>query len=261
MPMSRFPGLIIALLLLLYPQWGSAGVPHDPTPDEKPRENHTLTLSQALERYAPRIDESVRPRFAELGLSYPPERLTLIALKEERELEIWAYENGQPHRVHSYPVKDASGLPGPKRRRGDFQVPEGIYRLNAFNPNSAFHLSLRVNYPNYFDRRMARLDDREDLGSNIFIHGGAASRGCLAIGDPAIEELFVMVADVGLDNTKLIIAPHDPRERSIFPIPRGLPEWTNELYYRIEQAVADYPSPEYAPMNIAGADAGEIAAP
>ena len=202
-----------------------------------------LTLSQTLDRYAPRIEESIQPRFQSAGLPYPPKQLTLIALKEERLLEVWAYHEGRPHRVHSYPVEDASGLPGPKRRRGDFQVPEGIYRLNAFNPNSRFHLSLRINYPNYFDRRMGKLDGREDLGSNIFIHGGAASRGCLAIGDPAIEELFVLVAKVGLDNTKVIIAPHDPRQRSIFPIPRGLPDWTNELYHRIEMAIAEYPLP------------------
>jgi hypothetical protein len=246
-----------AMMLVAMTSPAVAGVLQNFDLPEEPATNHRpQTLNQALERYSPRINQSVRPRFEALGLSYPPERLTLIALKEERQLEIWAYENGQPHRVHSYPVKDASGLPGPKRRRGDFQVPEGIYRLNAFNPNSAYHLSLRVNYPNYFDRRMGEQDGRDDLGSNIFIHGGAASRGCLAIGDPAIEELFVMVADVGLDNTSLIIAPHDPRERSIFPIPRGLPDWTNELYYRIEMAVADYPLPDRSPMDIAGTEPG-----
>ncbi|QOC21608.1 L,D-transpeptidase family protein [Wenzhouxiangella sp. AB-CW3] len=251
------PGLVVIILLLALPLWGAAGVLHEfELPEEPGTEERALTLDEALERYGPRIDESLRPRFDALGLSYPPERLTLIGLKEERELELWAYENGQPHRVHSYPVKDASGLPGPKRRRGDFQVPEGIYRLDAFNPNSAYHLSLRVNYPNYFDRRMGKLDGREDLGSNIFIHGGDASRGCLAIGDPAIEELFVLVADVGLRNTRLIIAPHDPRERTIFPIPRGLPEWTNELYQRIELAVADYATTRSVASG--SSDAGEI---
>ncbi len=260
MTLPRFLYLAVTTLLLAPAMPIAAGVLHDFELPEVPRTDRPQTLTQTLERYAPRIDESIRPRFEAMGLPYPPERLTLIALKEERELEVWAYENGRPHRVHSYPVTDASGLPGPKRRRGDFQVPEGIYRLNAFNPNSAFHLSLRVNYPNYFDRRMGRLDGREDLGSNIFIHGGAASRGCLAIGDPAIEELFVLVADVGLDNTKVIIAPHDPRQRSIFPIPRGLPEWTNELYYRIEMAIADYPLPDSTPIAVAGGEI-DVAAP
>ena len=252
MTLPRTPPLAVTLLLLGLASPALAGVLHDfNLPEKADANNQALTLAQALERYSPRIDESLRPRFDALGLSYPPEKLTLIALKEELELEVWVYQNGQSHRVHSYPVEDASGLPGPKRRRGDFQVPEGIYRLNAFNPNSSFHLSLRVNYPNYFDRRMGQLDGRDDLGSNIFIHGGAASRGCLAIGDPAIEELFVMVADVGLHNTRLIIAPHDPRRRSIFPVPRGLPEWTNELYHRIEMAVADYPLPDSSPMTVA----------
>ena len=240
--------LIAATLALVWALPGMADVLHQFDLPDAPSGQQSLTLSQAIERHTPRVKESIRPRFTSKGLSYPPERLTLIALKEERELEVWAYQDGRPHRVHSFPVTDASGLPGPKRRRGDYQVPEGIYRINAFNPNSRFHLSLRLDYPNYFDRRMGRLDERNDLGSNIFIHGGAASRGCLAIGDPAIEELFVLVADVGLDNTKVIIAPHDPRTRSIFPPPRGLPEWTNELYERIETAISDYP----LPLKLAG---------
>ena len=243
--------LIAATLALVWIMPGFSS--NFPIPDPTVEQDTTrpLTLAQALDRYAPSIEQAIRPRLQSAGLPYPPERLTLIALKDERLLEVWAYDQDRPRRVHSYPIKDASGLPGPKRRRGDFQVPEGIYRINAFNPNSAYHLSLRINYPNYFDRRMGKLDGREDLGSNIFIHGGAASRGCIAIGDPAIEELFVLVADVGLHNTKVIIAPHDPRQRSIFPIPRGLPEWTNELYHRIESAMADYPTPTESASRIA----------
>ncbi len=201
------------------------------------------TMRQVLTRYTPDAHARLKPLFVGSGLNYPPERLTLIGLKEERLLEVWAYQGGVPHLVHAYPVLDASGLPGPKRRRGDHQVPEGIYLINAFNPNSRFHLSMRLNYPNSFDRLMAERDGRTDPGSNIFIHGSDYSEGCLAMGDPAIEELFVLVADVGMDKVRVIIAPHDPRERSLFPIPRGLPEWTNDLYARIERAVADYRLP------------------
>jgi hypothetical protein len=122
-----------------------AGVLHDFELPEPPRQVEPKSMAQVLERYAPRIDESIRPRLENLGLNYPPERLTLIALKEERLLEIWAYQEDRPYLVHSYPVKDASGLPGPKRRRGDFQVPEGIYRINAFNPNSSFHFTNEIN--------------------------------------------------------------------------------------------------------------------
>lgn len=89
----------------------------------------------------------------------------------------------------------ASGGPGPKLREGDLQVPEGVYRLTAFNPNSSYHLSLRVDYPNAEDRAaedraVARSDRRTSLGGDIFIHGKAVSIGCLAIGDPGIEELL-----------------------------------------------------------------------
>lgn len=206
------------------------------------RENQSLSLEQALERFSPAVQPGLRKRFDRAGVPYPPQALTMIGLKEEGRLELWAYHDDRPRYIDSYPIHDASGLPGPKRRRGDHQVPEGIYRIDAFNPNSSFHLSLRLNYPNRFDRQMGKRDERNDLGNNIFIHGSDYSEGCLAMGDPAIEELFVLVADVGMDNTRVIIAPRDPRTNTIFPVPRGLPEWTEDLYAKLERTIADYSS-------------------
>ena len=77
------------------------------------------------------------------------------------------------------------------RPEGDKQVPEGFYRIELLNPNSRYHLSLRVNYPNADDIERAREDRRDllNLGGDIMIHGGAESIGCIAIGNPAIEHL------------------------------------------------------------------------
>lgn len=249
---------VVTGLLLAWSWPAAADLLHDfdlPEPPQEPQKG-PVTLHQALNRYTPEVGPDLRSRFDAAGAPYPPDALTLIALKAERRLEIWAEHENRPYYVDSYPILDASGLPGPKRRRGDFQVPEGIYRIEAVNPNSSFHLSLKLNYPNHFDRLMGKLDGRSDLGSNIFIHGGNASRGCLAMGDPAIEALFVLVAEVGPENSQVIIAPHDPRVRTIFPIPRGLPEWTGDLYDRLETAIARYSRSRPDPSRIADIEPG-----
>lgn len=138
-------------------------------------------------------DGAIRQRFLEAGISYPPREIFLRAFKHEMEVELWARENDEPFRaVATFPVTAASGEPGPKRREGDRQVPEGCYAISVFNPKRRFHLSLGLNYPNESDRILA---DRTRPGGEIYIHGGAASIGCLPLGDPAIEELFLIALD------------------------------------------------------------------
>jgi murein L,D-transpeptidase YafK len=101
---------------------------------------------------------------------------------------MWARRGSEPfHLVKIYPITAASGRPGPKRREGDLQVPEGFYTIDLFNPKSLFHLSLRLNYPNAADRL---LSDPDKPGCDIYIHGGAASVGCLPLGDDGIEEVY-----------------------------------------------------------------------
>ena len=128
------------------------------------------------------------------GLPYPPREIFLRAFKREATLEVWAREDSGAFKLLAeYRVLKSSGQPGPKRREGDRQVPEGFYEIERFNPESLFHLSLGLNYPNDSDRV---LSDREHPGNDIFIHGKAASIGCLPIGDPAIEELYLLALDV-----------------------------------------------------------------
>lgn len=167
------------------------------------------------------------------GSPYPPARLRLVGFKEEKALEVWAPVGGGWTRLKSYPVLAASGGPGPKLREGDGQVPEGIYRLTAFNPNSSYHLSIRVDYPNADDRRAAALEGRTRLGGDIFIHGKAVSIGCLAIGDSAIEELYLLLADTGLRNADIVLTPS---LRAITPA--GAPAWIEERYERIRGELA-----------------------
>lgn len=135
--------------------------------------------------------------------------------------------------VNAVAITAASGKSGPKLREGDRQVPEGVYKLVGLNPNSSYHLSMKLNYPNEFDRYWANKEGRTNPGSDIFIHGKAVSIGCIAVGDDAIEELFYIVHKVGIEKVKVVISPRDPRKNALAGNSDS-PEWTEELYKNIE---------------------------
>ncbi len=195
------------------------------------------TVDDVLVDYGPYVTDQLKPYFEDAGLAYPPREITLLALKQEKKLELWARNDGPFRLVRAYDILAASGTSGPKLRQGDRQVPEGIYRIDGLNPNSNYHLSMKLNYPNEFDLYHAELEGRDQPGSDIFIHGRAVSIGCLAIGDEAIEQLFVLAAHTGRENIRVVIAPHDPRVTPLDPNDGDLPEWTPELYAMIERAV------------------------
>ena len=183
------------------------------------------------------------------------ESLTLLCFKEEREIETWATQHdGEKKLVREFPFTGFSGQLGPKLREGDYQIPEGIYQIEYLNPNSSYHLSMKINYPNEFDRAKGVLDGRGNLGYDIFIHGKSATIGCIPIGDSNIEELFLMVSEVGQSNVKVVIAPYDMRNyvRDI-----DIPDidWEAELYSSIMASLQQYnpnkavvPTPGAAPL-------------
>jgi murein L,D-transpeptidase YafK len=181
------------------------------------------------------VERRLRPACEAAGLPYPPGELALLAFKDSKMLETYARPPGEGWRfVRAYPVLAASGEPGPKLREGDRQVPEGVYRVELLNPNSRFHVSLRLDYPNDFDRRMARADGRTELGGDIMIHGNAVSIGCLAMGDEAAEDLFVLAALVGKERVTVMICPTDLR-LSPPVISNEKPGWVKTLYATLAQ--------------------------
>ena len=111
--------------------------------------------------------------------------------------------------LKDYPFTGFSGKLGPKLKSGDRQIPEGIYGIEYLNPNSTFHLSLKVSYPGDFDVKKALADGRkpEELGGDIMIHGRSGTVGCIPIGDDAVEEVFIIAAKAGIHNIKVIISP------------------------------------------------------
>ncbi len=201
------------------------------------------TVDDVLRTCGPAAEARLRPYFERAGIPYPPPKIALLGFKADKRLELWAAKGSGWAFIRSYPILAASGGPGPKLRRGDRQVPEGFYRIEALNPNSSYHLSMKLDYPNAFDRQRAKEDGRSDLGGDIMIHGRNVSIGCLAIGDPAIEELFVLAARVGAGHAAVIIAPWDFRAPGPGPALSGLPSWVPRLHGDIRQRLLEFPLP------------------
>jgi len=195
------------------------------------------TVDDVLQTYGDHVAGNLSYYFSKAKVAYPPREITFVALKQEKKLELWARDSGAFRFIRDYYIMAASGESGPKLRQGDRQVPEGVYRITSLNPNSNYHLSMKINYPNEFDLFHAEQEGRSNPGGDIFIHGKAASIGCLAMGDAPIEELFVLTALVGAENVKVVIAPRDPRTYPLKADSQALPEWTSALYSTISNEI------------------------
>lgn len=203
------------------------------------------TVAERLDQYGAGARARLKPHFDKAGVIYPPSELVFVGLKEEKSLEVYARNGTNALKfIRAYPVLAASGVAGPKLREGDRQVPEGIYPIEWLNPNSSYHLSMRIGYPNEFDRAQAAKEGRTQLGGDIMIHGKAKSVGCLAMGDEAAEDFFVLAADVGIKNITMILAPVDFRAGKAVPTNAKLTEWTPALYEQIKARLAKLPHKE-----------------
>lgn len=202
------------------------------------------TVETRLRQFGRAARERWQPWFADAGVPYPPRAVVLVGLKSEQRLQVYAGPSwSRLAFIRDIPWTATSGGPGPKLREGDRQIPEGIYPIIALNPNSRFHVSLRVGYPNRLDRAVAAQEGRTRLGGDIMIHGGAKSVGCVAVGDEGAEDLFTLAADAGLDNIDLLLAPRDFRRAGDGP-PRGRqPEWVATLYDRLAESLYRLPQP------------------
>lgn len=211
------------------------------------------TVADVVAKYGPAAKARLAPHFRKAGVAWPPKDIAILVFKDERRVALWARSSHTWRFIRDYPILAASGHAGPKLREGDRQVPEGVYRIEHLNPNSSFHLSMKVSYPNAFDRRMAGRDKRTRLGGDIFIHGKDVSIGCVALGDPAIEELFTLVAQTGHQRVQVVIAPHDLRVRGA-AVREGAPLWVGELYRTVAAALVPFPvwMESNATLNIEG---------
>ena len=115
--------------------------------------------------------------------------------KEEAEMEIWKQNrDGQFELLKTYPICRWSGDLGPKKKEGDRQAPEGFYTITPgqMNPNSSYYLAFNTGFPNAYDRAMGY------SGSELMVHGDCSSRGCYAMTDEQIQEIYALAREVVL---------------------------------------------------------------
>lgn len=136
----------------------------------------------------------LQKEFADKGLQWPAKYVYLRSFKYDMEMEVWVKNTAsEKYRLFkTYKVCMQSGTLGPKRIQGDYQIPEGFYYINEFNPRSTYHLSLGLNYPNESDRV---LSDLVKPGGEIYIHGSCVSVGCIAVDDDDIEEVYLLAGN------------------------------------------------------------------
>lgn len=109
--------------------------------------------------------------------------------KQEAELEVWKQDrSGNFSLLKTYPICRWSGDLGPKIKEGDRQAPEGFYSITPaqMNPASAYFLSFNMGYPNAYDKAWGR------TGSQLMVHGDCSSRGCYAMTDEQISEIYAL---------------------------------------------------------------------
>jgi murein L,D-transpeptidase YafK len=148
-------------------------------------------LSRGSTRHLVPIPPATMALMSTKGMS-KDDPILIRAYKKESELEIWKRgSNGKYALLKTYPVCRWSGQLGPKNREGDRQVPEGFYTVTPaqMNPNSNFYLSFDTGYPNAFDRSLGR------SGGDIMVHGSCSSRGCFAMTDQNVAEIYAIARE------------------------------------------------------------------
>jgi len=138
----------------------------------------------AYRRVAPKLNKALQRKGATLG-----DPVFIRIFKQEQQLEVWLRQGLSYTFFKSYSICRFSGKLGPKLKEGDKQSPEGFYTVgvNQLNPNSDYHLSFNLGFPNEYDRCHNR------TGSLLMIHGRCSSVGCFAMTDFRMDEIYALV--------------------------------------------------------------------
>lgn len=155
-----------------------------------------ITMKKEPDEEIPQIDPLPPQKEIKFG-----DRLYMRLLKAEDKFELWFSSEGKPYELYkTYVICTYSGGLGPKKREGDKKSPEGFYSTtnSRLNPNSQYHLSFNIGYPNAYDKANGY------TGSFIMVHGGCASIGCYAMTDPVITEIYGLVEQAFAGGQKII---------------------------------------------------------
>jgi murein L,D-transpeptidase YafK len=140
-----------------------------------------------------RKEDTLQKQFEAKNLQWPAKYIYIRSFKYDSQLEVWVKDEiKDPFKLFkTYKVCALAGTLGPKRLEGDYQVPEGFYYINEFNPRSEYYLSLGLNYPNVSDKI---LSDTYRPGGAIYIHGSCVTVGCIPLTDKFIDEVYILAA-------------------------------------------------------------------
>ena len=154
--------------------------------------DYQKTFPRADESFK-RKEDTLQKQFEAKKLKWPAKYIYIRSFKYDSNMEVWVKDEvEQPFKLFkTYKVCALAGTLGPKRLEGDYQVPEGFYYINEFNPKSQYYLSLGLNYPNVSDRL---LSDSLRPGGGIYIHGSCVTVGCIPLTDQQIDELYIIAA-------------------------------------------------------------------
>ncbi|MBL7739785.1 MAG: L,D-transpeptidase family protein [Chitinophagaceae bacterium] len=166
-------------------------------------------------------EDTLQKQFEAKGLKWPANYIYIRSFKYDSQLEIWVKDAiTDPFKLFkTYKVCALAGTLGPKRMEGDYQVPEGFYYINEFNPKSTYYLSLGINYPNLSDRM---LSDSLRPGGDIYIHGSCVTVGCIPLTDEKIDEVYILAAHARNQGQDYIPV-------HIFPVRYNVPKSVNYL--------------------------------
>jgi len=148
-------------------------------------------LESSVPKHERAVAEHLTKKMKTKGMSLGAPILLRI-FKEENVMEVWKQDHTQRYALlNTYEICKWSGKLGPKHKEGDRQAPEGFYHVTPglMNPNSSYHLSFNMGFPNTYDRA----NDR--TGSYLMIHGACSSAGCYSMTDEYVEEIYAMARE------------------------------------------------------------------
>ena len=155
---------------------------------ERDYANGAKRAADAAKRVTPRLRQEMFK--TGIGVGNP---VFIRVIKQTRELEVWVLnkKTQKYQEFKRYRIMGMSGHLGPKVLEGDMQAPEGFYSVGrrALNPQSRFHLSFNLGYPNRYDRAHGR------TGHSLMVHGYQVSAGCFAMTDYYVEEIYTLCAE------------------------------------------------------------------
>jgi murein L,D-transpeptidase YafK len=187
-------------------------------------------------------EDVVKNYFSEKQIARDDFHLFLRAFKKEERLEVWVKEKEKETfaLLHTYDFCSSSGTLGPKRKEGDLQIPEGVYTINHFNPQSKFYLSLGINYPNASDKI---LSDGKRPGGSIYLHGNCVTVGCIPLTDDKIKELYVLAVEArnnGQEKIPIHIFPAKLSEAEFAALKKDFPANTLTFWENLKSVYNDF---------------------